>query len=120
WWDPSWPGMCCGPGWVTPNASYGGTGSLHTLLLPYLEQDNVYKQGQANLRQTNVAWQQVVKTFICPSDLTSGTWPGSLGPNTNKPNGPRPSFGSTNYAGNVWVFNPLVPDTILNAIPDGT
>lgn len=120
WWDPNGPGMCCGPGWVTNTASYGGTGSLHTLLLPYLEQENLYKQGQANLRQTNTAWQQVIKTFVCPSDVTSGTWSPSLGPNTNRANGARPSFGSTNYCGNVWVFNPLSPDSILNAIPDGT
>src|SRR5205085_5061080 len=50
---------------------------------------------------------------------TSGTWPDGKGPNTNNANGPRPSMASTNYAGNVWVFNPT-PASITQAIPDGT
>src|SRR5262245_46180472 len=56
----------------------------------------------------------------------AGGWPLSTycvpqgdGPNTNNANGPRPSMGSTNYAGNVWVFTET-PTNILAAIPDGT
>jgi prepilin-type N-terminal cleavage/methylation domain-containing protein/prepilin-type processing-associated H-X9-DG protein len=120
WWDPNAPGMCCAS-WVSPRANLAGAaGSLHFFLLPYIEQDNLFAQGKASSSQTNVAWQSVVDTFICPADFTSGTWPNGNGANTNNKNGPRPSMASTNYAGNVWVFSPLSPGTILQAIPDGT
>jgi prepilin-type N-terminal cleavage/methylation domain-containing protein len=118
YWDPNAAGMCC-PTWVSPGAGFAGPyGSLHYFLLPYIEQDNLFAQGKTSSSQKNAAWQTVVKTFICPSDFTSGTWPKGNGPNTNNANGPRPSFGSTNYAGNVWVFTPH-PTNITAAIPDG-
>jgi prepilin-type N-terminal cleavage/methylation domain-containing protein len=118
WWDPNAPGMCC-PSWVDPSGNVAGTaGSFQYFLLPYIEQNNLFVQGMGG-SQKNPAFQQVVKTFICPSDFTSGTWPKGNGPNTNNANGPRPSMGSCNYAGNVWVFTPI-PAPILNAITDGT
>jgi hypothetical protein len=119
WWDVKAPGTGCCANWLSPSGSLVGAGSFHTFLLPYLEQDPVAAQGRTSARQTNVAWQQVIKTFVCPADVTSGTWPKGRGPNTNNANGPRPSMGSTNYAGNVWVFTPS-PRTITAAIPDGT
>jgi hypothetical protein len=119
WWDPNAPGMCC-PTWVTPSGNLaGGAGSFHFFLLPYLEQNNLFVQGQGSSSQRSPAWQQVVKGFICPSDFTSGTWPKGNGADTNNANGPRPAFGSCNYAGNVWVFTPT-PASIIQAIPDGT
>jgi prepilin-type N-terminal cleavage/methylation domain-containing protein len=121
WWDPNGAGTGCCATWVTPNANFaGGAGSFHFFLLPYIEQDALFAQAKTNARQTNTAWQQIVKTYICPSDFTSGTWPNGNGPNTNNANGPRPSMASTNYVGNIWVFNPLMPGSILQAIPDGT
>jgi prepilin-type N-terminal cleavage/methylation domain-containing protein len=120
WWDPNGAGTACCGSWVTKSGNVNGAaGSLHFFLLPYIEQGPLAQQGSQSSRQTNVAWQAVVDTFICPADFTSGSWPNSNGPNTNNANGPRPSFGSTNYAGNVWVFNPA-PAGILQAIPDGT
>jgi prepilin-type N-terminal cleavage/methylation domain-containing protein len=117
WWDPTAPGMCC-PTWVTPQGRLGGgPGSLHYFLLPYIEQAPLFKLCDG--RQKNPAYQAVIPTYICPSDPTSGSWPNSNGPNTNNANGPRPSMGSTNYAGNVWVFTER-PVNILGAIPDGT
>jgi prepilin-type N-terminal cleavage/methylation domain-containing protein len=119
WWNPNAAGMCC-PTWVDPSGSVGGgPGSFHFFLLPYIEQNNLFAQGLTSSSQKNVAWQQVVNTFICPSDSTSGTWPKGNGPNTNNANGSRPAMGSTNYAGNIWVFTPR-PASILQAIPDGT
>lgn len=118
WWDPNAPGMCC-PTWVQPAGRIGGgPGSLHYFLLPYIEQGPLFKLGQG-ANQTNPAFQAVIPTYICPSDPTSGTWAGSSGANTNRPNGRRPSQGSTNYAGNVWVFTET-PVNILAAMPDGT
>jgi prepilin-type N-terminal cleavage/methylation domain-containing protein len=118
WWDPSAPGMCCG-NWVSSDGNLMGyPGTLHYFLLPYIEQGNLFQQG-AGVNQKGTAWQQVVPTYVCPSDFTSGTWPNSLGLNTNNANGPRPSMGSTNYAGNIWVFKPQ-PFNIMQAVTDGT
>jgi hypothetical protein len=48
------------PAWIKKNT--GKTpGSLLFHLLPYSEQDNLYKQG------TNAAVGTVVKTYVCPS-----------------------------------------------------
>jgi prepilin-type N-terminal cleavage/methylation domain-containing protein len=119
WWDPNASGMCC-PTWVTPGGNLtGAAGSLHFFLLPFIEQDNLFAQGKASTSQTNVAWQSVVKTFICPSDTTTGSWPKASGANMNNANGPRPSMASSNYAGNVWVFTPA-PKTISQTMTDGS
>jgi len=95
------------PGW----ASSAGVqyGSLHFFLLPYVEQDNVYKAAGNN------SWNQnntLIKTFNCPSDAS--TW-GSY------PNG------GTNYAWNVWVFQGSAgwgtdggKSTLVTAFPDGS
>jgi prepilin-type N-terminal cleavage/methylation domain-containing protein len=114
-------------GWVSSNFGLAGRpGSLHYYLLPFIEQLPLYNQGNtlpgisAGKAQTNPAYQAVVETYICPSDFTSGSWPNSNGANTNAANGPRPSFGSTNYAGNIWVFNPLQPATLVSRMPSGT
>ena len=117
WWNPAAAGTGCCGNWVDPGGNVAGTGSLHTFLLPYIEQDNLFRQGTPS--QTNPAWQAVVKTFVCPSDFTSGSWPNGNGANTNNRNGPRPAMGSSNYVGNIWVFSPT-PFTITQAIPDGT
>jgi hypothetical protein len=119
WWDVNAAGTGCCGNWLGTGANIAGSGSFHAFLLPYLEQDNLGTQGKTSARQTNVAWQQVVKTYVCPADFTSGSWPNGQGPNTNNANGPRPAMGSTNYAGNVWVFTPT-PTSIIAAIPDGT
>jgi prepilin-type N-terminal cleavage/methylation domain-containing protein len=95
------------PGWTsTAGTQYGG---LHFWLLPYVEQDNVYKAAGNN------SWNQnntLIKTFICPSDAT--VW-------TSYTNG------GVNYAYNVWVFSGNVgwggdqkPGSFITAMPDGT
>jgi len=95
------------PGWSSnANTQYG---SLHFWLLPFIEQDNIFKAaGNNSWNQNNTA----VKTFICPSDPT--TW-------TSYPNG------GTNYAWNVWVFSggqgwgaDQKPGSLVTAMPDGT
>jgi len=99
-------------------SSNGGAqyGSLHFFLLPYIEQDNVYK-----LAGNNSANQQsvVIKTFLCPSDGSSGR----VSNNVFTYNG---NWASTNYAANVMVFSSGAwgtdqkPGTIVSAMPDGT
>jgi prepilin-type N-terminal cleavage/methylation domain-containing protein len=95
------------PGWANNNGVQYG--SLHFWLLPYIEQDNIFKAAGNN------SWNQnntLVKTFQCPSD--SSFW-GSY------PNG------GVSYAWNVWVFQNGAgwgtdgrPGSIIQAMPDGT
>jgi prepilin-type N-terminal cleavage/methylation domain-containing protein len=97
------------PAWqyVSGSNSYG---SLHFWLLPYIEQDNVFKAAGNN------SWNQnntMIKSFHCPSDST--TW-------TSYPQG------GVNYAGNIMVFKPCQnggtyvnqSGTITSGMPDGT
>jgi prepilin-type N-terminal cleavage/methylation domain-containing protein len=59
------------PKGAVPNMGH----SVLTLLLPYVEQDNVYKQidqtkgffSTANMPNANPAYASVVRTFLCPS-----------------------------------------------------
>jgi len=117
------------PAAVGPNGAktplIGGQGTWHALLLPYIEQGNLAQQVQADpFNKRNPAYQTVVKTFICPSDPSSGMWGwganrARANPNANPPTN-RPSFGSANYVGNVWGFNPYSPQNITSGMPDGT
>src|SRR5262245_24544708 len=51
--------------------------STWTMILPYIEQDNVYKQIDINtyyISQPNQApFQTAIKTYICPSNPTGGS-----------------------------------------------
>jgi len=59
---------------ATPNPAIVGP-SVFVLILPYLEQDNVYKQidttksffNPANMPGNNAAYSTPIKTFLCPS-----------------------------------------------------
>jgi len=86
----------------------GYVGSLHFFLLPYIEQDALFKTCNGN--SANQASVQV-KTFLCPSD-------GSSTPRVanNTFNG----YASCNYAGNVWVFDPRGPGSVISGMPDGS
>jgi prepilin-type N-terminal cleavage/methylation domain-containing protein len=93
-------------------------------ILPYIEQQNVYVQGTTqNPVVSNggfVYWSgdptvaaSIIKTYICPADPTLA---GNMDTMLNNVTG----FASGNYRGNVMVFNPNGPGSILNAMPDGT
>jgi prepilin-type N-terminal cleavage/methylation domain-containing protein/prepilin-type processing-associated H-X9-DG protein len=73
-----------------PNAAFAGPRkglSLLANLLPFVEQDNLYKRLNPNVSEfntanvppngphsgSNVAYSQVVKTYLCPSDPTPAT-----------------------------------------------
>jgi prepilin-type N-terminal cleavage/methylation domain-containing protein/prepilin-type processing-associated H-X9-DG protein len=73
-----------------PNAQFAGARkglSLFASLLPYIEQDNIYRLLNPNLSEfdtlnippngphsgNNPAYAQVVKTYLCPSDPTKQT-----------------------------------------------
>ncbi len=95
------------PGWASNNgAQYG---SLHFWLLPYIEQDNVFRAcGNNSWNGQNTP----VKTFVCPSEATR--W-------SSYPDG------GTTYCWNVWVFQGSrawgqdgAPGSLVQAMPDGT
>jgi len=96
--------------------SNGGTqyGSLHFYLLPYIEQDNLYKSAGNNSWN---AQANLVKTYVCPSESSNASsW------NSGYNNG------LTNYAGNLMVFTSArgawgtdnKPGSLITAMPDGT
>jgi prepilin-type N-terminal cleavage/methylation domain-containing protein len=101
----------------------GATGTWLLHLLPFVEQQNLYNQfsalGNLNTNDASSAYFNAydkeiaapVKLFLCPSDASnpSGVQNHSAG-----------SYASTNYAGNVMVFNPNGSASILTAMPNGT
>jgi prepilin-type N-terminal cleavage/methylation domain-containing protein len=104
----------------------GATGTWLVHLLPYVEQGPLYNQFSAlgNL-QTNdassayfVAYDALISTkvklYLCPSD--SSTTDG-LQLHGGSRNG---GYASTNYAGNVMVFEPRGQGTIVSSMPHGT
>ncbi len=75
---------------LDPNAQFAGARvglSMEALLLPYLEENNIYQLLNVNLAEgdtlnippngphsgANVAYAQVVKTYLCPADPTRVT-----------------------------------------------
>jgi prepilin-type N-terminal cleavage/methylation domain-containing protein len=96
----------------------GAAGTTFFFLLPYIEQDPLYRQAAGN--SMNVGGT-VVKTFLCPSDpsvVNAGTYGGCgvMQSLTIQ----RGGFASSNYAANVMVFEPRGTQNIQAQIPDGT
>jgi prepilin-type N-terminal cleavage/methylation domain-containing protein len=102
---PMWAPDIGGGTWNTGTNANSDRGTLHYFILPYIEQDNVYKQSNGDA--VNMA-TTIISTFICPSD-----------PSLNS-NIQRYGFASTDYAANLLVFNPTGPGTLLTSMPDGT
>jgi prepilin-type N-terminal cleavage/methylation domain-containing protein len=102
------------------------------LILPYIEQENLYKLGTtanptvsgANIR----LWSCIpavggvsVKTYLCPSDggpLTSGS-PRSQTGALNGQTTPATEPATANYAANVMVFDPSSNRGLVNSMTDG-
>jgi len=94
------------------NINGGGTGSIFYFLLPYVEQDNIYKLGQMAPINTNpqpdAYWGNFadprtpaghpIKTYLCPSDPTTD-------PNATWTNG----WVVGSYADNNYVFGDSNP-----------
>jgi hypothetical protein len=94
--------------------------SLFFFLLPFMEQQNLYNLGtNANPDVANdgyIHWSTYpavgstsVKAFLCPSDSGGSSL---IDPDFN--------WATSNYAGNVMVFDPSSPRGLVNAMPDGT
>jgi len=110
-----------GNNWQNPGTAYG---SYFWHLLPYIEGDNVYKQGYDGLHYSGDkgGCTNIIKNYVCPSDPTySGTsqWWGQGSYVANYlcfgMQGPRIINGQ-NYGGNPWGAYARIPATFQ----DGT
>jgi len=107
-------------GWVTKVGVYPSPGwSWGTIILPYIEQDNLFKQLAPDLATpggvaVTALTQTPIKTYNCPSDPGS-----SLATNTQFQ-----SFGRSNYVVNREVTGPDVNNNpaayAINTIQDGS
>jgi hypothetical protein len=86
-------------------------GTIHFLILPYIEQDNLYQASRTG-NQFNASTSGVPNTilqmYLCASDSTMNS------------NITRSTYASTSYAANLMVFNPRGPGTVPQAMPNGT
>jgi prepilin-type N-terminal cleavage/methylation domain-containing protein len=100
-----------------PNPT-GAYGTTFFYLLPYIEQDNIYRAANGNSHNVGA---QVVKTFLCPSDksvVNAGSYGGcgvmqSLDIQRN-------GFASSCYAANAMVFDPRGTKSVEAQMGDGT
>jgi prepilin-type N-terminal cleavage/methylation domain-containing protein len=112
----------------------GATGTTFFYLLPYIEQDNLYKAAvtvknnvtfydSMSNNQINgvIVGANVVKTFLCPSDpsvVNAGTYGGCGQMQSLTIN--RDGFAACNYAANVMLFEPRGSQSIEVAAAKGT
>jgi prepilin-type N-terminal cleavage/methylation domain-containing protein len=113
--------------WVHGQPSGNRESNMFCSLLPYLEQDNLRNSEPTAKNQgyyyPSSGWtdvcvvigQNIVKTYLCPSD---GTNPTHLDPGSVNDYGPLYATGS--YSGNILVFDPNPPRSIVAAMPNGT
>jgi prepilin-type N-terminal cleavage/methylation domain-containing protein len=99
------------------------------LILPYLEQDALYKIG-TNADPLVAGWGirlwcsmppvggVQVKTYVCPSDSGPKTTTG-FGWAFNDQTTPATEPALSNYAANVMVFDPSTDHSLVNSMPDG-
>ena len=121
-------------GVLPPWASAGSSeyGSAHFLLLPYIEQENLFRQANGNAFNVRTA---AVKVFACPTDptVTNGVFTSeavnypfnSTAPNRISVNGV--PYGATSYAINAQVAaalmqggHPVKGTTAISRISDGS
>lgn len=96
-----------------------GLGSLHFMLLPYIEQNNLFGSVTDPLTYWNVTMQTVLDGLTCPSDPTASSNSVGAGPGGDGP------YGACSYAGNVMVFEPgrvapSHPGTLTTTMRDGS
>jgi prepilin-type N-terminal cleavage/methylation domain-containing protein len=90
-------------------------GSCQYLLLPFIEQNNLYQQSAGAATNVRTA---VVKTYICPADATN--WLGVPGTQATSPYQNYFGSGVCSYFANVYVFNPVTLGSIVTSMPSGT
>lgn len=98
----------------------GTAGTLFFFILPYIEQDPLYRTAAGNSLSSQMRGK-TVPIYLCPSD------PSVVNANTYGGCGvmqgldvQRGGYGSSNYCANVMVFDPRGTRPIETSIPDGT
>jgi len=84
-------------------------GTIHFLILPFIEQDNLYKQANGN---SSTVGSTVLPGYLCPSESSRN--PGK------QMNIQRYDYASTSYAANLMVFDPKGTASVEASMPDGT
>lgn len=97
----------------SPDGTYG---SLFFYILPYIEQDALYRQANGNSHNVG---STIVKAYLCPSDQTTSSASWGCGVMISDAI-QRTGFASCNYAANVMAFDPKTPRSLTQAMPDGT
>jgi prepilin-type N-terminal cleavage/methylation domain-containing protein len=103
------------------NAYSGQQGTTFYFLLPYIEQGNLYTLGQANpsnLPWTNNLYTYTVKTFLAPTDPTSGNLVNGWGVSSYAVN--FQVFGNPNNNGGAWWWTCFGNNSQFGLMPDGT
>jgi prepilin-type N-terminal cleavage/methylation domain-containing protein len=115
-----------------PNGANRDVTTIWHVILPYLEQDTLYKLG-TNANPTVAGWSMrlwssfppvggvSVKAYLCPSDpgpITTGN-PTSFAWAFNGQTTPPTEPALSNYAANVMVFDPSNNRDLVKSMPDG-
>jgi prepilin-type N-terminal cleavage/methylation domain-containing protein len=101
----------------TGNATFYG--SLHLFLLPYVEQEGLY-QKKLDSENDVVIGATILPVYLCPSDSTNNKNQLQLSFTAVDDGDKETSYwASTNYAGNVLVFDPTASLTLTRAMPKG-
>jgi prepilin-type N-terminal cleavage/methylation domain-containing protein len=97
----------------------GTSGTLFFYILPYVEQNTLYKQANGN--SMNVP-AKIVPVYLCPSDPSAVNASASYGGCgvMNAEAIQRNNHGSSNYAANVMVFDPRGTKPLEVAMQDGS
>lgn len=131
-WLQQWNGNAADGQSFGPNSPNRDVTTIWHVLLPYVEQDALYKLGTTN-NPTIVGFSmrlwcsmpQVggmsVKAYLCPSDAGPlRTNPGFGATAFNNQTNPPTEPALSNYAANVMVFDPSINQTLSQSMPDGT
>jgi prepilin-type N-terminal cleavage/methylation domain-containing protein len=94
--------------WPPPPVNITWRGTFLFFLMPYVEQDNIYKQ--SNGESKKVA-QHIIPTYVCPSDATLNT-------NIATTIGDQ-AYASCSYAANLMILEPKSPKSLLSSMNDG-
>ncbi len=113
--------------WIHTSPGSNTETGLFFSLLPFIEQQNLVNLSKTQSNQgyyfPGAGWQNycvavgqnVVTTYLCPADASN---PAHMDPYSTSNFGPQYATGG--YVGNVMVFDPSAPRTIITAMSNGT
>jgi prepilin-type N-terminal cleavage/methylation domain-containing protein len=113
--------------WIHTTPGSNTETNMFFSLLPFIEQQNLMNLQFTEKNQgyyfPGAGWQNycaaigpnVVQTYLCPADASNGN---HQDPSSEYQFGPQ--FATGGYVGNVMVFDPALPRTLVTAMPNGT